>query len=55
MSRLAHESRSSLSLAIRSSTRALPLSNFGLALGAGALCHCSIGADRQHAGPGFAC
>ena len=36
MSRLATESRSSLSLAIRSSTRALPLSNFGLALGAGA-------------------
>ncbi len=36
MSRLANESRSSLSLAIRSSTRALPLSSFGLALGAGA-------------------
>ncbi|HEX3090765.1 MAG TPA: alpha-(1-_3)-arabinofuranosyltransferase family protein, partial [Ilumatobacteraceae bacterium] len=36
MSRFANESRSSLSLAIRSSTRALPLSNFGLALGAGA-------------------
>jgi arabinofuranan 3-O-arabinosyltransferase len=36
MSRFATESRSSLSLAIRSSTRALPLSNFGLALGAGA-------------------
>ncbi len=37
MSKLATSSRSSLSLAIRSSTRALPLSNFGLALGAGAL------------------
>ncbi len=37
MSRLATSSRSTLSLAIRSSTRALPLSNFGLALGAGAL------------------
>jgi arabinofuranan 3-O-arabinosyltransferase len=37
MSRLATSSRSSLSLAIRSSTRALPLSNLGLALGAGAL------------------
>ena len=36
MSRLATSSRSTLSLAIRSSTRALPLSNFGLALGAGA-------------------
>ncbi|MDP9464784.1 MAG: DUF3367 domain-containing protein [Actinomycetota bacterium] len=37
MSRLATSSRSTLSLAIRSSTRALPLSNLGLALGAGAL------------------
>lgn len=37
MSPLAENSRSSLALAIRSSTRALPLSNFGLALGAGAL------------------
>jgi arabinofuranan 3-O-arabinosyltransferase len=37
MSRVATSSRSSLSLAIRSSTRALPVSNFGLALGAGAL------------------
>ncbi|MGB8860088.1 MAG: alpha-(1-_3)-arabinofuranosyltransferase family protein, partial [Ilumatobacteraceae bacterium] len=37
MSPLAANSRSSLALAIRSSTRALPLSNFGLALGAGAL------------------
>lgn len=37
MSQLATSSRSSLSLAIRSSTRALPLSNLGLALGAGAL------------------
>ena len=37
MSPLAENSRSSLALAIRSSTRALPMSNFGLALGAGAL------------------
>ncbi|MEY2581742.1 MAG: arabinofuranan 3-O-arabinosyltransferase, partial [Ilumatobacteraceae bacterium] len=37
MSKIATSSRSSLSLAIRSSTRALPLSNLGLALGAGAL------------------
>ncbi len=37
MSQLATSSRSTLSLAIRSSTRALPLSSFGLALGAGAL------------------
>ncbi|MEO8264641.1 MAG: alpha-(1-_3)-arabinofuranosyltransferase family protein [Ilumatobacteraceae bacterium] len=37
MSRLATSSRSTLSLAVRSSTRALPLSNLGLALGAGAL------------------
>ncbi|MEP7112623.1 MAG: alpha-(1-_3)-arabinofuranosyltransferase family protein [Ilumatobacteraceae bacterium] len=37
MSRLATSSRSTLSLAIRSSTRALPLSTLGLALGAGAL------------------
>lgn len=37
MSQLATSSRSSLSLAVRSSTRALPLSNLGLALGAGAL------------------
>jgi arabinofuranan 3-O-arabinosyltransferase len=37
MSRLANTSRSTLTLALRSSTRALPLSNFGLALGAGAL------------------
>ncbi|HEY0519587.1 MAG TPA: alpha-(1-_3)-arabinofuranosyltransferase family protein, partial [Ilumatobacteraceae bacterium] len=37
MSKLATSSRSTLSLAMRSSTRALPLSNFGLALGAGAL------------------
>ncbi|MGZ4723620.1 MAG: alpha-(1-_3)-arabinofuranosyltransferase domain-containing protein, partial [Ilumatobacteraceae bacterium] len=37
MSRLATSSRSTVSLAIRSSTRALPLSNLGLALGAGAL------------------
>src|SRR4051794_33957424 len=36
MSRVANSSRSSLSLALRSSTRALPLSNLGLALGAGA-------------------
>ncbi|MEY2524620.1 MAG: arabinofuranan 3-O-arabinosyltransferase, partial [Ilumatobacteraceae bacterium] len=36
MSRFATSSRSTLSLAIRSSTRALPLSNLGLALGAGA-------------------
>lgn len=36
MSPLAENSRSSLSLALRSSTRALPMSNFGLALGAGA-------------------
>ncbi len=37
MSQLATSSRSTLALAIRSSTRALPLSIFGLALGAGAL------------------
>jgi arabinofuranan 3-O-arabinosyltransferase len=37
MSRLATSSRSTLSLALRSSTRSLPLSNLGLALGAGAL------------------
>jgi arabinofuranan 3-O-arabinosyltransferase len=37
MSQLATSSRSTLSLAIRSSTRALPLSSLGLALGAGAL------------------
>ncbi|HTH04930.1 MAG TPA: alpha-(1-_3)-arabinofuranosyltransferase family protein, partial [Ilumatobacteraceae bacterium] len=37
MSPLAENSRSSLSLAIRSSTRALPMSNLGLALGIGAL------------------
>ncbi|MEY4338337.1 MAG: hypothetical protein RLZ14_187, partial [Actinomycetota bacterium] len=37
MSALAGNSRSSLALAIRSSTRALPMSNLGLALGAGAL------------------
>ena len=37
MSPFATSSRSTLSLAIRSSTRALPLSTFGLALGAGAL------------------
>jgi arabinofuranan 3-O-arabinosyltransferase len=37
MSRLATSSRSTVSLAVRSSTRALPLSNLGLALGAGAL------------------
>jgi len=37
MSPLAHNSRSALALALRSSTRALPLSTFGLALGAGAL------------------
>ncbi len=37
MARLATSSRSTVSLAIRSSTRALPLSNLGLALGAGAL------------------
>ena len=37
MSPLAENSRSSLALAIRSSTRALPMSNLGLALGAGAL------------------
>jgi len=36
MSPFATSSRSSLSLALRSSTRALPLSNLGLALGAGA-------------------
>ena len=37
MAPLAQNSRSALALAIRSSTRALPLSTFGLALGAGAL------------------
>ncbi len=37
MQPLAEHSRSSLSLALRSSTRALPMSNLGLALGIGAL------------------
>lgn len=37
MARVATSSRSTLSLALRSSTRALPVSNLGLALGAGAL------------------
>lgn len=37
MSGFAHNSRSSIALALRSSTRALPLSTFGIALGAGAL------------------
>ncbi len=37
MSPLANNSRSALALAMRSSTRALPLSTLGLALGAGAL------------------
>ncbi|CAN5544940.1 alpha-(1-_3)-arabinofuranosyltransferase [soil metagenome] len=37
MSPLAENSRSSLALALRSSARAVPLSSFGLALGAGAL------------------
>lgn len=37
MSPVAEASRSSFALALRSSTRALPLSTFGLALGAGAL------------------
>jgi len=37
MSSLAENSRSGLALAMRSSTRALPLSTFGLALGVGAL------------------
>ena len=36
MAPFAHNSRSSLALALRSSTRALPLSTFGIALGAGA-------------------
>jgi arabinofuranan 3-O-arabinosyltransferase len=36
MSPFAHNSRSSIALALRSSTRALPLSTFGIALGAGA-------------------
>ena len=37
MSGFADNSRSSIALALRSSTRALPLSTFGIALGAGAL------------------
>ena len=45
MTPLAEHSRSTLSLMLRSSTRALPLSNFGLALGLGALVT-SIGASR---------
>ncbi len=45
MTPLAEHSRSSLSLAIRSSTRALPMSNLGLALGAGALVT-ALGATR---------
>ncbi len=45
MTPLAEHSRSTLSLAIRSSTRALPMSNLGLALGAGALVT-ALGATR---------
>lgn len=48
MSRLATSSRSTLSLAIRSSTRALPLSNLGLALGAGALATAASALLAQH-------
>ncbi len=48
MSRLATSSRSTISLAIRSSTRALPLSNLGLALGAGALATAASGLARRH-------
>ncbi len=44
MSRLATSSRSTLSLAVRSSTRALPMSTFGLALGAGRARHRGVGA-----------
>lgn len=45
MSPLAENSRSALSLAIRSSTRALPVSNLGLALAIGALVT-AVGATR---------
>jgi arabinofuranan 3-O-arabinosyltransferase len=45
MSPLAENSRSALALAIRSSTRAIPMSNLGLALGVGALVT-AIGATR---------
>ena len=48
MSRVATSSRSSLSLAIRSSTRALPVSNFGLALGAGAFACAAAGFLVRH-------
>ncbi len=48
MSPLAENSRSSLALAIRSSTRALPLATLGLALGAGALV-AAIAATRWRA------
>ncbi len=45
MTPLAENSRSALALAIRSSTRALPMSNLGLALGIGALVT-AVGATR---------
>ena len=45
MSPLAHNSRSAIALAMRSSTRALPLSTLGFALGAGALVS-AIGRSR---------
>jgi len=45
MSPLAENSRSAMALAIRSSTRALPMSNLGLALGVGALV-AALGATR---------
>ncbi len=45
MSAFAHNSRSGLALALRSSTRALPLSTFGIALGAGA-CVTALGHTR---------
>ncbi|MEN9645441.1 MAG: hypothetical protein RL238_2110 [Actinomycetota bacterium] len=48
MSPLAENSRSAMALAIRSSTRALPMSNLGLALGVGALV-AALGATRWRA------
>lgn len=50
MSPLAENSRSALSLAIRSSTRALPMSNLGIALGIGALVT-AVGATRLRLRP----
>ena len=48
---LAERSRSGIALALRSSTRALPVSSFGLALGIGALCTAVLDwSFREHVG-----